>query len=126
MPFYYFKPTSGLNLQIKAGWATVHVWWKRIWLYSIDQANQNVVLSTASVSMLLQGGFRVCPSQKNFKNYMLCVESKGISNVFANEVILTLTVHILAIAMCSFIFISTSIATLLQLLTQMTHWAQIQ
>ena len=81
MPFYYFKPTSGPDLQIKAGWAIVHVCWKWGWLYSIGQANQNVVLSTASMSMLLQGGFRVCPSQKNYKNYMLCIESKGISNI---------------------------------------------
>ena len=65
MPFYCFKPRSGLDLQIKAGWAIVHVWWKRVWLYSIGQANQNVVLSTASVNILLQGdlGYMFLPEK---------------------------------------------------------------
>ena len=47
----------GQDLQIKACMGIVHVWCIQIWLHCIGQANQNTVLSKASMcSMLLLGG----------------------------------------------------------------------
>ena len=48
----------------------MHVWWKQVELYSIGLANQKAVLSTASMSMLLLGGFRGMPLRK-FLNQVL-------------------------------------------------------
>ena len=41
------------------------------------------------------------------------IDFEGISNILYIGVILTLTVHILALAICSFIIISSSVATVL-------------
>ena len=50
----------GLDRQIKACVAIVHVWWIQIWLHCTSQANQNAVLSKASMwSILLLGGLEV-------------------------------------------------------------------
>ena len=61
------------------------------------------------------------PPKKIFKIACSEIESKGISNILLDlyiEVILTLAVHILAIAIYSFVIISTSVATVLHMLTQ--------
>ena len=89
----------------------------------IGQANQKTVLSTPSMSMLLQGGFTACTPGKFLKLYAsLRLNLRAFQTYYyiAIGAILILTVHILAIAICSFIIISTSvaIATVLHLLTQ--------
>ena len=80
------------------------------------------VLSTASMSMLLLRNLGACP-KKIFKITCTEIESEGISNILGLYigVILTLAVHILAIAICSFVIISTSVATVLHILTQTAH-----
>ena len=48
----------------------------------IGQANQKTMLSTPSMSMLLQGGFTVCTPEKFLKiTRQSEIESEGISNI---------------------------------------------
>ena len=76
------------------------------------------------MSILLLGGFGGMSPKKIFEITCSEIESEDISNILLDlyiGVILTLAVHILAIAICSFVIISTSVATVLGLLTRTTH-----
>ena len=89
---------QGQIFKLKVGWVTVHVWGKQVQLRTQHwQANQKVVLSTASMSMLLLGEIQGMLTRKSFKITYSEIESEGISNIlFQVRVFLTLAVRILA------------------------------
>ena len=73
----------------------------------------------------IPGIFKTTTHNRSYTLYWIWGHFKHIIVIYwGNSIILT--VHILAIGICSFIIISTSIATVLHLLTRTTHQTQTQ
>ena len=122
----HFSYRGGCNIQgwifkIMVGWAIVHVWCIAGLAIQHWSGNLEGYAYHSQYEHAITRGIQGHAPKKISKISCSEIESESISNILLDlyiGVVLTLAVHILAIAICSFVIISTSVAIMLHLWTR--------